>query len=104
MDIEVPLRQTWLWCLLGLLLKKWHSMFDPRNEPLFIQKVWVMMPSLQIELWNKEILKKLGNSLEMFIELEEILERKEDKIIIKISLEFYLCECIPTKNEVERGS
>ena len=72
-------------------------MFYPINEPLFIQKVWVMMPGLPMELWIQEILKKLGNSLETFIALEENFKRKEDKRIIKISLEFDLFEGLPTK-------
>jgi len=87
-----------------LRLIQWCIGFDTRRETPFIHQVWVMMPSLPMKLWSKEILEKMDNNLGRFIALKEKFWSMEDKRIVKILVEHDLHEGHPIKIDVEWGS
>ena len=53
----------------SLVLRRWHSGFDPLKERAIICHLWVLLPALPSPLWNKDILTGLENSIGHFVAL-----------------------------------
>ena len=44
---------VWIWRLYGIFVQNWDPNFDPKREPLFIEKLWVIFLSLLWPLWEE---------------------------------------------------
>jgi hypothetical protein len=45
----------------SVMLKRWHTCFDPTTEYFNFRHVWVFLPRLPLNLWNKGVLKAIVN-------------------------------------------
>ena len=43
----------WIWGLYGIFLRNWDPNFDPKREPLFIEKLCVIIQGLLWLLWRE---------------------------------------------------
>ena len=68
-DASLILEKLWLVFDGSLVLKRWHSGFDPLTERVTIMHLWVLLPTLPFLLWNKELLVDLANLLGWFVAL-----------------------------------
>jgi hypothetical protein len=64
--------------------------FNPRKETAYIQPIWICLPRLPVELWNKDVLNTLGDGIGKFLSMEANFHSKVDKKVIKILVEIDL--------------
>ena len=55
---------------LGLFLKRWMPLFDPRIKRYDSIPIWVKLPNLPFEFWSVEFFRMLGNTLGTFLEAD----------------------------------
>ena len=55
---------------MGLLLKRWSPLFDPRVERYDLLPIWVKLPNLPFEFWSVEFFKLIGNTLGTYLETD----------------------------------
>ena len=81
-----------LWPVLdgSLVLKRWHSSFDPLTEKVTIRHLWVLLPALPFPLWNRDILIALANLLGRFVALEKdfhlIFDKRMAKFLVEVDI------------------
>jgi hypothetical protein len=49
------------------MLKRWRISFDPAQEYFHFRHLWILLPGLPLNLWNKSALMAIGNALGCFI-------------------------------------
>lgn len=62
-------KQKWKICEKTIQVFKWNSGFKPLHESS-LHLVWVNLPQLSIELFNKDALKRIGDSLGRVIHMD----------------------------------
>ena len=55
----IILSMVWLWELLSFVLKPCHLSFKPRSDPFITRHVWLIMPSLLLQFWDKGCLESI---------------------------------------------
>jgi hypothetical protein len=50
----------------SLMMKHWRMGFDPFKDYFSYRHVWVLLPGLPLNLWNKKALSAIGNLLGRF--------------------------------------
>jgi hypothetical protein len=70
-DDELILNQFWDYEGGNIMLKRWRTCFDPATEFFSFRHVWVLLPGLPLNLWNKNALMAIGNLLGHFLKVDE---------------------------------
>jgi hypothetical protein len=60
-DVEIILSGFWDFEGGSVMLKRWRTRFDPATEFFSHRHVWVLLPGLPLNLWNKKALMAIGN-------------------------------------------
>lgn len=86
-DAEKILGGFWLCHNGSLMVKRWYIGFNPDKD--FFQKrhIWVLLPRLPLQLWDREAFVAIGNELGHFLFVEENLIKQEDKRMGKLLVE-----------------
>jgi hypothetical protein len=69
-DSESVLTKFWSFDGGSLMLKRWRLGFNPVTEYFSIRHLWVLLPSLPLQLWNQKALEAVGNSIGRFISVD----------------------------------
>jgi hypothetical protein len=85
----------------SLMLKRWRTGFDPYKDYFSYRHVWVLLPGLSLNLWNKPALSAIGNLLGRFLKLDEVGLRSEDKRMARILVELDLHAGLMDSIEIE---
>ena len=83
-DASLILENLWPVLEGSVVLKKWHSGFDPLTERVAVRHLWVLLPALPFPLWNKDVLINLANLLGQFVALEKDFHHIYDKRVVEI--------------------
>jgi hypothetical protein len=66
-DSELVLSKFWSFDRGSLMLKRWRLSFNPATEYFSFRHIWVLLPSLPLQLWNAKALEVVGNSIGHFL-------------------------------------
>jgi hypothetical protein len=66
-DVVKILGRLWPFDGGSLMLKRWRISFDPAQDYFQFRHLWVLLPGLPLNLWNKKALTTIGNALGRFI-------------------------------------
>jgi len=69
-DTERILNTFWSYDGVSIMLKRWCLSFNPSSEYFSFRHVWVLLPSLPLQLWNLKAMEAVGNSLGRFLKIE----------------------------------
>ena len=83
-DVEVILGSFLDFVGGSLMLKHWRTGFDPVKEYFSCRHVWVCLPSLSLNLWNRLALTSIQNLLGRFLKVEESLLGTTDKRMAQV--------------------
>jgi hypothetical protein len=89
-DAELILSSFWDYDGGSLMLKRWHTAFDPTIEYVSHRHIWVLLPDLPLNLWNRTALKAIGNLLGRFLKVDEACRLSSDKRLAQILVELDL--------------
>ena len=64
------LNGVWQWDNVGLFLKRWSPLFNPRCERYDLLPNWVKLPKLPFEFWSVDFFKLVGNTLGSHLETD----------------------------------
>lgn len=70
LDFEAIFSGSWHCEGLGLLLKWWTPLFDPRTKRYDPMPIWVKLPNLPFEFWSLDFFKLVRNTLGSFLEAD----------------------------------
>lgn len=89
-DVDAILKGPWVFRRSFLSLCRWYIGYDPLKNTPSNNLIWVKLPNLPLELWSKEILKEIGNSIGRFVYADPWCLGEKDKRIAWILIEkFY---------------
>ena len=66
----VILAGVWRWEHVGLLLKRWTPLFNPKTERYDLLPIWVKLPNLPFELWSVDFFRLVGNTLGVHLQTD----------------------------------
>jgi hypothetical protein len=69
------------------MIKIWRLSFNPATEYFSFRHLWVLLPSLPLQLWNLRALEAVGNCIGHFISVDDGALRSTDKRMVKILVE-----------------
>ena len=84
----------------SLVLDRWHIHFDPQRERVKKRHLWVLLPSLPLPLWNREVMEGIGNTIGRFVAVEDDFLHSYDKRMAKILVEMDLTTRLPAEIEI----
>lgn len=86
-DVETILKCPWVYRRSFLALYRWYIGYNPlKNTPLN-NLIWVKLPKLPLEMWSKETLAEIGNSIGRFFYVDPKFLGEKDKRIAWILIE-----------------
>jgi hypothetical protein len=89
-DAEIILNGFWDFEGGSIMLKRWRTRFDPATEYFSHRHVWVLLPGLPLNLWNKNALMAIGNLLGHFLKVDERGLHAPDKHMARVLVELDL--------------
>jgi len=81
-DVEAIQTCHWVHRRSFLALHKWYIRYNPSNN-----LIWVKLPNLPLEMWSKETLTQIGNSIGRFVYVDPWCLGEKDKCIAWILIE-----------------
>ncbi|GLJ49542.1 hypothetical protein SUGI_1050650 [Cryptomeria japonica] len=85
-DVAHVLSGCWSYGPNNLSLYCWKASFHPATDLQKTASVWVCLPRLPLEYWDKSIFKWIGNSFGHFVGVDEITRSKSHLV--------YACFCV----------
>ena len=80
------------------MLKRWRIMFYLTQDYFKFCHLWVLLPSLPLQLWNVKALESIGNVLDHFIKVDDLSlnapERHLGKILVEVDTHLGLLESL----------
>ena len=73
--LDAIMKGVWKWDNLGLFLKRWMPLFDPRIERYDSIPIWVKLPNFPFEFWSVDFFRMIGNALGTFLEANSVFLR-----------------------------
>jgi hypothetical protein len=86
-DVELILSSFWAFEGGNIMLKRWCTGFDPATEYFSLRHIWVLLPGLPLNLWNKPALRAIGNLLGRFLKVDEKCLSSQDKRMARVLVE-----------------
>lgn len=62
-DVSCNPMGVWICGCGKLMLQHWYVSFDPRSMALRYRHLWVMLLDFQLEFWNLEAFRAIGNMI-----------------------------------------
>jgi hypothetical protein len=75
--------------------------FDPAKEYFSCRHVWVCLPSLSLNLWNRSALTAIQNLLGRFLKVEESLLENIDKRMAQVLVDIDVSIGVMETMEIE---
>jgi hypothetical protein len=66
------------------MLKRWSLSFNPATNISAFRHIWVLLPSLPLQMWNIKALEAVGNAIGRFLKIEEADLHSMDKRMEKV--------------------
>lgn len=66
------------------MLKRWRLGFNSEIEYFSHRHVWVLFPSLPLNLWNLTALTAIGNLLGCFLKVDELGLKSSDRRMARV--------------------
>jgi hypothetical protein len=70
--------------------KKNTPCFDPSVERVIVRPIWVKLAALPLEIWNKCMLKEIGNNIEVFLVFDQDSRNSMMKSMAQVLVEMDL--------------
>lgn len=86
-DVEAILNGPWVFRRSFHALYRWYIGYDPLKNTPSNNLIWVKVPILPLEIWSKEILEEIGNSIGRFVYVYPWCLGEKDKRISWIFIE-----------------
>jgi hypothetical protein len=81
-DVELILGGFWDFEGGSIMMKRWRTGFDPATDYFSFRHVWVLLPGLLLNLWNKKALTAIENLLGRFLKVDEAGLHSMDKRMV----------------------
>jgi hypothetical protein len=82
----------------SIMLKHWRTRFDPATEYFSFRHVWVLLPGLSLQLWNKKSLEAIGNMLGRFLKVDEAgflsMDKRMARVLVELDIHVGLLEML----------
>ncbi|CAL1377259.1 unnamed protein product [Linum trigynum] len=85
-----------------VLTRMWRRGFEPGEEELTHTLVWARLPKLQLDYYDEELLRSIGNSLGRFIKMDEATRLAIRGHFARICAEVNLAKSLICKYLLER--
>lgn len=85
----------------SLVLKEWHSPFDPRTKSLLIQHLWALLRGFPLPLWSMRDLEEVGKMLRKVVYIDEVSLENMDKRLAHVLVEVNVSKSLIPKLEAE---
>jgi hypothetical protein len=100
-DSAILLAQKWVLSGSSLMIKRWHLAFNPATEYFQYRHLWILLPGLPLQFWNKAALEAIGNSLGTFLSVDNSTLSATSRKIGKILVEMDVHGGLPELLEIE---
>lgn len=99
-DVDAILKGPWVFRRSFLAFYRWYIGYDPLKNTPSNNLIWVKLPNLPREMWSKEILEEIGNSIGRFVYVDPWCLGEKDKRIAWILIEKAYREGYPDHIEI----
>lgn len=86
-DVDAILKGPWVFKRRFLALYRWYIGYDTLKNTPSNNLIWVKLPNLPLEMWSKEILEEIGNSIGRFVYVDPWCLGEKGKRIAWILIE-----------------
>jgi len=86
-DLNTIQKRPWVHRRSFLALYRWYIGYNPLKNTPSNSLIWVKLPSLPLELWSKETLTEIGNTIGRFVYVDPRCLGEKDKRIAWILME-----------------
>jgi hypothetical protein len=100
-DSAILLEQKWMLSGSSLMLKRWRLAFNPETEYFQYRHLWILLPALPLQFWNKAALEAIGNSLGSFLSVDNSSLLNPSRKIGKVLVEMNIHGGLPELLEIE---
>ena len=88
------LGKVWLYNEGSLFLKRWLINFNPSREKQTRRHIWMLLPSFPLELWTKDVLEGLENSVKKIIMVDKNSLHGMNKMVARVMVELDIAKGI----------
>jgi hypothetical protein len=100
-DAELILQSKWVVRAGSLMLKRWHTTFNPIKEKICFRHLWVLLPGCPLVFWNVEAFRAIGDSLGNFMHVDLKMVAGSDRRMGKILVEMDMLDGLPAELEID---
>jgi hypothetical protein len=83
------------------MIKRWRLAFNPESEYFHFRHLWILLPGLPLQFWNKAALEAIGNSLGTFLSIDNSTLTASSRKIGKVLVEMDVHGGLPELLEIE---
>jgi hypothetical protein len=97
-DSELVLNKFWSFDGGSLMLKRWCLSFNPTTKYFSFRHIWVLLPSLPLQMWNLKALEAVGNAIGHFLKIDDAdllsLDKRMAKVLVEVDIHEGLLEVL----------
>jgi hypothetical protein len=83
------------------MLKWWRITFDPSKDYFQLRHLWVLLPGLPLQWWNKWALVEIANRLMWFLSMDEESILASEKHLCRVPMEIDIHASLLEEIELE---
>ncbi|KAH9330646.1 hypothetical protein KI387_002754, partial [Taxus chinensis] len=103
-DRDLIFSQHWVWGEHGLMSKPWYPSFDPLKESFDTYPIWVRLPGLPLQLWNRSCLIAIGDTLGSCVAVDDKTSIQTHTTYARILVDLDTSKCLPAEINLQIGA
>ncbi|KAH9318671.1 hypothetical protein KI387_020440, partial [Taxus chinensis] len=84
--------------------KPWYPSFDPLKESFDTYPIWVRLPGLPLQLWNRSCLIAIGDTLGSCVAVDDKTSIQTHTTYARILVDLDTSKCLPAEINLQIGA